>query len=52
MLSKELLGAGAIGDSILIVAAVFLGWPNWVIYLGAALAFIWGILILMQKKKR
>ena len=49
MLSKEILGAGSIADGILIAAAVTLAWPTWVIYLGAGLAAIWGVLIFMQK---
>jgi hypothetical protein len=50
MLSKQILGAGSMLDGILIAAAVALGWPTWIIYLGAGLAVIWGILILMGKK--
>jgi len=49
MMSKGMLGGGAIVDGVLIAATQFLGWPASLHYLWALLAVIWGIIILTQK---
>ena len=49
MLSKEILGIGAILDGILIALTQYMGWPANLQYLWAVLAVIWGIVILTQK---
>ena len=49
MFSKEVLGAGAILDGILIALTEYMQWSGSLHYLWAALAVVWGIIILMQK---
>ena len=41
---ENIFGGGAILLGILIAATVVLKWPNWVHYLWAALAIIWGVI--------
>ncbi len=49
MISKSVLGGGAILDGILIAATKLMKWPGRLYYLWALLAIIWGVIILMQK---
>ena len=49
MLSKGVLGGGAILDGILIALTQYMGWSVNLQYLWAALAVIWGIIILAGK---
>jgi hypothetical protein len=46
---KIILGAGAILDGVFILATQYFGFPGSLHYLSAALAIIWGVLILKQK---
>jgi len=49
MLSKKVLGGGAILDGVLIAATEFMNWSGNLHYLWAVLAVIWGIVILAAK---
>lgn len=49
MISKEILGGGAVADGVLIAATQFMGWNASLHYLWALLAVAWGIVALMQK---
>ena len=49
MLSKGVLGGGAILDGVLIALTQLMGWPANLHYLWAVLAVIWGIVILAGK---
>ena len=51
MLSKEMLGWGAVLDGVLIAATQFMGWPGSLNYLWALLALAWGAAVLTQKRK-
>lgn len=46
---KIFLGAGAILDGLLIAATHYMGWEGELYYVWAALAIIWGFLILKMR---
>mgnify|MGYP001566848972 FL=1 len=50
MLSKQMMGGGAIFVAVAIAATELLNLPGTLHYLWALLALVWGIIILTQKK--
>lgn len=48
MVSKKLLGWGAIIDGVLIALTQYMAWPASLQYLWAVLAVIWGIVVLAK----
>lgn len=49
MVSKQLMGWGAVVLAVVITLTQAFGWPSSLHYFWAALALIWGIITLMQK---